>query len=201
MLGLVLYSGCKIYMFGDKYVLDLSVEDNLKKDSIIFMALFSIAMMIITQISRYFEVKNNWQRLRCRPEVMPFAWLYGKDTASNMEYCLENAGLQVKQSNIVAPTVKKIDSGINKLSKKIQTANNDLANLKKLIGNEDLKANNRSKNIAVGIQENILALKEGMQKVIAGLVIQNQMSNGILKTTSGTKKLTDSLNKSLNKSM
>ena len=184
-------------MFGDKYVLDLSVEDNLKKDSIIFMALFGIAMMIITQISRYFEVKHNWQRLRCRPEVMPFAWLYGKDTASNMEYCLENAGLQVKQSNVVAPTVQKIDTGINKLSEKIQTANNDLENLKKRISGEGL---NRSKNIAVGIQQNILALKEGMQKVIAGLVIQNQISNGILKTTSGTKKLTDSLNKSLNKS-
>ena len=38
-----------------------------------------------------------------------------------------------------------------------------------------------------------------MQKIIAGLVIQNRVSNGVFKTTNGTKMLTESLRKSIDK--
>jgi hypothetical protein len=58
---------------------------------------------------------------------------------------------------------------------------------------------NKDKNVATTIQGNILALKESMQKIIAGLVISKNMKNGILTTTKNTKLLTDNLNKSLAK--
>lgn len=182
-----------------KYIFDLSIRDNLWKDSIVAITLFSITMISITQLGKFFEVKNNWQRMRCRPEVMAFAWMYGKNTQNNMEYCLENAGLQVKQSNIVAPTVKKIETGYNDLNSKINNTKAVVSELDKKLKDASKAINGQNKNMATGVYQNILALKEGMQKVIAGLVIQNQMSNGVLRTTSGTKALTDSLRKSLNK--
>jgi hypothetical protein len=158
-------------------------------------------MLSIAQLGKFFEVKNNWQRMRCRPEVMTFAWLYGKKVANNMEYCLENAGKQIKQSNIVAPTMNAINDGYKEINDKINKANSTLRTLNSQIGGADLTMNNTNKNLATNVQKNILQLKEGMQKVIAGLVIQNQISNGVLKTTRSTKTLTDSLNAALLKNI
>lgn len=36
------------------------------------------------------EVSRNWPKYRCTPQVMPFASLYGFDTAENFNYCLKN---------------------------------------------------------------------------------------------------------------
>lgn len=182
-----------------KYIFDLTVKDNLWKDPIIFTTLFSIMMISIASIGNFFEVKNNWSRMRCRPEVMPFAWIYGEDQHNNMEYCLENAGLQVKQSDIVAPTMTKINNINNTITKKVQDTQNILSTLTKKIETADLSNTNQNKNLAVSIQKNILFLKEGMQKALAQLVLQKNMNNGVLTTTRGTKLLTDSLNKSLAK--
>jgi hypothetical protein len=181
------------------YIFDLTVKDNLWKDSFVFIALFSIFLLIITQIENVFKVRNNWDRMRCRPEVMAFAWLYGKNTADNMEYCLENAGKQVKQSNIVQPAKEYVDKLKSKINTEIDSTKKELTDLTNKIGNVDSLMNNRSQVLATGLQSNILALKESMQKIIAGLVIQNRVSNGVFKTTNGTKTLTDSLRKSLNK--
>jgi hypothetical protein len=74
-----------------------------------------------------------------------------------------------------------------------------LEDLTKNIQSSSLTVTKKTKEIAPGLQANILALKESMQKIIAGLVIQNRVSNGVFKTTNGTKVLTDSLRKSINK--
>jgi hypothetical protein len=36
------------------------------------------------------EVKSNWQKYRCRPDVMLMAKVYGHDANENLEYCLKN---------------------------------------------------------------------------------------------------------------
>ena len=181
------------------YIFDLTVKDNLWKDSFIFMVLFTIFVFVITQIESIFMVKNNWDRMRCRPEVMAFAWLYGKNTANTMEYCLENAGKQVKQSNIVNPAKVYIQSLNDKTKVELGVTKENLKDLTNKIQSSSLTVSNKTKEIATGLQSNILALKESMQKIIAGLVIQNRVSNGVFKTTNGTKMLTESLRKSIDK--
>ena len=70
------------------YIFDLTIKDNLWKETILFMTAFTISILSIDGLAKYFEVKNNWSRMRCRPEVMFFAWFFGKDQKDNMEYCL-----------------------------------------------------------------------------------------------------------------
>jgi len=181
------------------YIFDLTVKDNLWRETILFMTVFAISIFSIEGFGKYFEVKNNWSRMRCRPEVMFFAWLFGKDQKDNMEYCLENAGLQVKQGNLVDPLIKNINTEIGKINTEVASKTVEINNIRNEIKNIDSSMVNKGKNIATSIQANILALKEGMQKIIAGLVIANNMKNGILKTTQNTKRLTDNLNKSLAK--
>jgi hypothetical protein len=36
------------------------------------------------------QVQNDWPNYRCNPTVMPFASVFGHDTASNFTYCIQN---------------------------------------------------------------------------------------------------------------
>jgi hypothetical protein len=51
----------------------------------------------------------------------------------------------------------------------------------------------------VSLQNNILALKEGMQKVIASLIVQRHISNGTIKMMNGTRSLQESVRLAVNK--
>lgn len=179
------------------YIFDLTVKDNLWKDSIFFITLFSISLILITGLGKYLEVRNNWDRMRCRPEVMQYAWMYGKNTADNMEYCLENAGKQVKQSNIVNPLTVLINDKIKKVGDEVSKINGTLNVLDNNIKKAETNINKENTIKATAIQTNILALKEGLQKVIAGAVIQQNLSNGILKTTRATEKINSVIYKKL----
>lgn len=180
------------------YIFNLTVKDNLWKETIIFIALFSGFLLFVNLTTKRFEVNNNWDRLRCRPEIMQYAWLYGKDQNDNMEYCLENAGIQVKQQNMVSAATAYVDNTKVQTDTTIRQTNAVLNNLKPKIDNASVKITKKNKETSVIIQKNILNLKEGLQKAIAGLYIQNNLNKGVLKTTEGTQKLIDSLNKSLN---
>jgi len=104
---------------------------------------------------------------------------------------MENAGNQVKQSNVVDPTMNVINSGYKAIDNKLGAINSNLTTLDTTIKNTDIATGNKEK--ALAIHKNVLALKEGIQKVIAGLVIQNNLNNGVLKTTSATRMLNDVL--------
>jgi hypothetical protein len=182
-----------------KYIFDLTVNDNLWKDTIITTTLFSITMVLISQLGHYFEVTNNWDRMRCRPEVMSYAWLYGKNTNKNMEYCLENAGMQIKQSNLVSPIVNNINSNYNEMNQKLNATNNNLNILKNRAKNIDTSINKQNKEIGEMMRKNIIALRESVKKVFSRLIVQNKINEGVLKTTNRTKVFTDSLRKSLAK--
>jgi hypothetical protein len=180
------------------YIFDLTVKDNLWKETIVFIALFSGFLLFVNLTTKQFEVNNNWDRMRCRPEIMQYAWLYGKNQNDNMEYCLENAGKQVKQQTMVAAATAYVDNTKVQTDKTIRQTNMTLNNLRTKIDNGFVEIPKKNRERAVIIQNNILNLKEGLQKAIAGLYIQNNLNKGVLKTTEGTQKLINSLNKSLN---
>jgi hypothetical protein len=48
------------------------------------------------------EVKNNWPKYRCRPDIMFTAGLYGHDATENLEFCLNN-GFQQRAQEAMGP--------------------------------------------------------------------------------------------------
>lgn len=182
------------------YALELTVQDNTYYYSIVLSLIFVFTFIVVTYVGNYFQVKNNWSRMRCRPEVMLFSWLYGIDANNNMEYCLENAGKQLKQGNIVDPVITEMVKTKNELNEKLASANNELNTLDKKVGEAKIYNENYNNNLAIALQNNILAIKEGMQKILASLIIQKHMNNGVFKMSSGTKTLTDSIRDALNSS-
>lgn len=57
---------------------------------ILLLLLFLSIWAGLLSFADYQEVKNNWSKYRCRPNVLPLAALYGHDTAENFNFCLSN---------------------------------------------------------------------------------------------------------------
>lgn len=57
---------------------------------LIFITVFLAAIWyFISSAINIAEVSRNWPKYRCSPSVMPFASLYGYDTAQNFNFCLK----------------------------------------------------------------------------------------------------------------
>ena len=175
------------------------ITDNLSRDGMYVIVFCGVGIFAIQHVARYIHVRKNWDRMRCRPEVMGSAWLYGKDVNDNMEYCLENAGKQIVHNNFVSPVKTRIDDIKTEFNNRIKIADASYSVLDKKVNEADLYKNNQNTNLAIAVQNNILAVKEGMQKIIASLIIQKHMNNGILKMSNSSKIFNDSLRDGINK--
>jgi hypothetical protein len=52
--------------------------------------LLAIGFVLILSSSNTKEIAENWPKYRCDPTVMPFASLYGHDTAENFQFCMKD---------------------------------------------------------------------------------------------------------------
>jgi hypothetical protein len=179
--------------------LEILINDNLSRDGIYVIVFCGLAIYGVQHIAHILHVKKNWDRMRCRPEVMGSAWMYGKDDNDNMEYCLENAGKQIVNNDFVSPIQKRVEDINAKFQQKIRKTDASYNAIDERVNNADLYKNKQNTNLAIAIQNNILAVKEGMQKIIASLIIQKHMTNGIMKMTNSNKMFNDSLRDGMNK--
>lgn len=52
--------------------------------------LLAVGFVLILGSSNTKEIIENWPKYRCDPTIMPFAALYGHDTASNFQFCMKD---------------------------------------------------------------------------------------------------------------
>jgi len=102
---------------------------------------------------------------------------------------------QIKEQN---SKQVKIDEVERQLQDRITNINANLMALKKRMDDADIVKDNKPTNLAIAIQNNILAVKEAMMKIIAGLVIQTKMNNGALNVVSQTNAFQQNINNSIN---
>lgn len=93
----------------------------------------------------------------------------------------------------------KIDEVERQLQERITNINTNLTALKKRMDDADIVKDNKPTNLAIAIQNNILAVKEAMMKIIAGLVIQTKMNNGAINVVSQTNAFQQNIDESINK--
>jgi hypothetical protein len=58
--------------------------------NLVLIIIFILGLVGLDSLANVGEVSRNWAKYRCDPSVMPFASLYGYDTASNFNYCMGN---------------------------------------------------------------------------------------------------------------
>jgi len=69
---------------------------------IIITLIFIGAMWGFSKIIDVETVKNNWEKYRCRPDVMLMADYYGHNSTENMEFCLKN-GFDKRAKEAIGP--------------------------------------------------------------------------------------------------
>lgn len=68
------------------------------------------------------EIKKNWPKYRCRPNVMPFAALYGYNTGENFNFCLMNMFSQ-EMGTALGPVFQILATMISTLATLLEAAN------------------------------------------------------------------------------
>jgi hypothetical protein len=178
--------------------LDLNIIDNMSQDGFYVFTLFGLTLASISYMAKQFELKMNWSTMKNRPEVIKYSWLL-----SNVENQLEDGIMdsenKITQQLVMNPVIKSLDDATNKMNNALLSVSNDVNNLKQKVNDADAFKNNKTTNLAIALQNNILALKEGMQKVIASLIIQRHVHNGTIKMMSGTRSLQESVRVAVNK--
>ena len=177
---------------------DLNVIDNMSSDVFYVVSVFGMTLASIAYMAKQFEVKMNWSTMRYRPDVAKYSWLWSN--AENMlKDGITNAEEQITQQIVMNPVVKSLDNATNKMNSALSSVSKDVNMLKKKVDAGDLYKDKKNTTLAIELQNNVLALKEGMQKVIASLIIQRHVSNDTIKMMSGTRSLQESVRAAVNK--
>ena len=178
--------------------LDLNIIDNMSQDGFYVFTLFGLTLASISYMAKQFELKMNWSTMKNRPEVIKYSWLW-----SNVENSFKNGIVdsedKITQQMVMNPVVKSLDDATNKMNQALSAVSKDVGELKNKVDGANALKDNKTSALAIALQNNILALKEGMQKVIASLIIQRHVHNDTIKMMSGTRSLQESVRAAVNK--
>ena len=84
---------------------------------IIFICLYLFNIIIVSMQ----RIKDNWPEYRCQPSIMPFASLFGHNTAKNFTYCIQNI-----QTGFMNNLLKPLNFNIGALAKIASDLTDDL---------------------------------------------------------------------------
>lgn len=92
-----------------------------------------VLAFVIESVSNIGDIKNNWSEYRCKPYMMPFAFLYGYNINDNFQYCLQ----QIIQSNtkgVTGPFTQGMSGFTDVLMNLMQSANSFRLTLATMVG-------------------------------------------------------------------
>jgi hypothetical protein len=172
--------------------------DNMAADGFYVMTLFGITMASISYMAKQFEIKMNWSSMKYRPDIAKYSFLLS-NVGDQVKDGIMDAEKKITQQIVMNPVVKSLDNATNKMNSALSSVSKDVMSLKKKIENTNENKDLKNTALAITLQKNILALKEGMKKVIASLIIQRHVNNGTIKMMSGTRTLQESVRAAVNK--
>jgi archaellum component FlaC len=168
------------------FVFNLGIEDSLWSTSMYISIVFIYVMLGINFASKYLQIDGNSENMECDPNLLTFlwmfSWIFGKESERRVQKCVLQ-GKQKLAHHIQNPVVQKINDAKYVLDDNMNKVNANMDRLQDAYNKSEGKVN----NLAVAIQNNILAIKEGMQKVIAGMMVQKHINDGNLTVVKQTK--------------
>ena len=180
------------------FVFDLGVEDALWSKTMYIFVVFTYATLGIMFSAKHLHISGKMDKIECNPSFMTFAWMFswifGKSSEEQIKKCMSNESKMLVQS-MQTPLISKMNAEKQLFDKKMEVYD---SNLVKLQSSYD-KSEGRVTNLAIAIQNNILAIKEGMQKIIAAAIVQSRMTKGAMSVVKQTKSNLDLLKKTANK--
>ena len=107
------------------------------------------------------EVKRNWPKYRCRPNIMPFAGLYGHSASENFTFCLNNMfGTELAEA--LGPVFVILSTIVTTLVTILQVANSLRIQLATMMGGINTIFQNftdRFKQLIAAVQQSAYRMK------------------------------------------
>ena len=161
------------------FVFDLGVEDALWSKTIYIFIVFTYATLGIMFSAKHLNISGKMDKIECNPSFMTFmwmfSWIFGKSSEEQIKKCMSNQSKMLVQS-MQTPLISKINAEKTAFDKKMEVYDSNLVKLQRSYD----KSEGRVTNLAIAIQNNILAIKEGMQKILAAAIVQSRMTKGAM---------------------
>jgi len=139
---------------------------------ILLMTLIFIGALVgFTKMADMEEVKNNWDKYRCRPDVMLMADYYGHDSGDNMEFCLKS-GFDFRSVGAVLPFYSYLKSFVDVLMNMLSSLNSIRLTFATIVGsvtNIFSEFASRIKSLFFTIQVTSIRMKMLMGRIFATL--------------------------------
>lgn len=139
---------------------------------ILLMTLIFIGALVgFSKIADLEEVKKNWGKYRCRPDVMLMADYYGHDSSENMEFCLKS-GFDFRSAGAVLPFYSYLKSFVDVLMNMLSSLNSIRLTFATIVGsvtNVFSEFSSRIKSLFSSIQISSIRMKMLMGRLFATL--------------------------------
>lgn len=133
--------------------------------------IFIGALVGFSKMADMEEVKNNWDKYRCRPDVMLMADYYGHNSSDNMEFCLKS-GFDFRSAGAVLPFYSYLKSFVDILMNMLSSLNSIRLTFATIVGsvtNVFSEFASRIKSLFFSIQVTAIRMKMLMGRLFATL--------------------------------
>lgn len=133
--------------------------------------IFIGALVGFSKMADMEEVKKNWDKYRCRPDVMLMADYYGHDSGDNMEFCLKS-GFDFRSAGAVLPFYSYLKSFVDVLMNMLSSLNSIRLTFATIVGsvtNVFSEFSSRIKSLFFSIQVTAIRMKMLMGRIFATL--------------------------------
>lgn len=160
---------------------------------ILLLLLFTGIWVAMIGMADIQEINKNWPKYRCRPNIMPFAGMYGHNTAENFQFCLSNM-FGSEMGTALGPIFTILGSIISTLVTLIQVANSIRVQFATMMGGVNTVFQNftdRFKQLLAAVQMSAYRMKLLMGRLygaffamiymsIAGMTSMQNFTNSVL---------------------
>jgi hypothetical protein len=152
--------------------------------SIIIIFLFMLLYIFNILVVNYQRIKDNWPIYRCQPLIMPFASVFGHDSAENFSFCI-----QTMQKNMMGPLLKPLLFNVDMLggitsglTDNLNGARKFMKFLRGAMSGSFLNIFSTMMNMTVEMQRVFVNVKDMMSKVIGIMATTVNILNGTVMT-------------------
>ena len=156
--------------------------------SIMIICIFIILYIFNIIIINIKRIKDNWETYRCQPLVMPFAWIFGHDTAKNFTGCIQKI-----QGGVISGMLDPMRANMGSLSENTSSVSSDMNVFRKSLTDIRDKINKSMTDVAsmffngvIELSRTFLTLQDTVAKLSGTMITVVHLMDGSRMTLEST---------------
>lgn len=136
---------------------------------VLITLVFAAILWSLSYLSQTAEIRNNWDKHRCEPGVIPFASFFGHDTAENFNYCMTYM-FRGQAGQFLGPILDVLATVVTIFSTLIQALSSIrlmIANMVNSAKSVLMDMRNRIMSVMLELRNSLLRMKQLMYRLYA----------------------------------